>query len=507
MTSLYIVHVNFNFEFKIKTEPDWCNLDFLCPIGNALRAVGKFKGRKKNLMDLTMTNHDEEELRSGFYAQDVEHHFAQDEQEDDFFTNIIKQQKRRFSLKKFSFRKKRTSSQQQRRQDEGFNEHLMSSGNRNGGGGFDAQKGQGKMLEQGKSQENLIIESFINECMRESMRSHNNKKKAASENGEVMSRHPSNNNKDDEYNSHDESEDDESSFVVAKETTNVARSVTLLQNGYNSENRSATTKGRDCDQQKPLREPARRGNSDAQVHEASRKKTRRPKSNLSDISDITERQKRASQRLSNYYEKSANTSTENVAALRRSANRARKQSSSKQDGDYDDHSEHGSTLSAFALVPGTDLQRKLSQHGINDKASMDIIKQTTTTSSQQRISDRNKYPPPPSTSATRHNSKNVKRRSFHSVDNIYASSSMNNSNNNKNNRYSAHMITNNLQNSFSADDIDETGHLFKPLKDSESNKPATGGDKPFTFMITSTPREVEDVPEEQEDEEGMATYV
>ena len=69
------------------------------------------------------------------------------------------------------------------------------------------------------------------------------------------------------------------------------------------------------------------------------------------------------------------------------------------------------------------------------------------------------------------------------------------------------MITNNLQNSFSADDIDETGHLFKPLKDSDSNKPSTGGDKPFTFMITSTPREVEDVPEEQEDEEGMATYV
>lgn len=449
-----------------------------------------------------MTNHDEEELRSGFYAQDVEHHLTQEEDEEDFFTNIIKTQKRRWSLKKFSFRKKRTSSSHHR-QDEGFNEHLMSSESRNGG--FDAQKGPGKMLEQGKSQENLIIESFINECMRESMRNHNNKntpkKKAASENGEVMARHP--NNKDNEYNTYDESEDDESSFVVAKETKNVARSVTLLQqNGYNSENRLATTKSRDGDRQ-PLREPARRGNSDAQVHEASRKKTRRPKSNLSDISDITERQKRASQRLSSYYEKSANTSTENVA-LRRNANRAKKQySSSKLDVDYDDHSEHGSTLSAFALVPGTDLQRKLSQHGINDKASMDIIKQTTT-SSQQRI---NKHPPPPSTSAARHNSKHAKRRSFHSVDNIYASSSMSNHNKNMNNRHSAHMITNNLQNSFSADDIDETGHLFKPLKDSDSNKPAACGDKPFTFMITSTPREVEDVPEEQEDEEGMATYV
>ena len=442
-----------------------------------------------------------------------------------------------------------------------------------GGSSVDAQKGPGKMVEQMKSQENIIIESFINECMRESMRNHNNNKNnkngevdgienGKKSNGDVKNKREGSgsDNRNSNYNhDNDRGEEEQSSFVVAKETKHVGRSGYTLQNGYNStdKNKTAPAKtttnksknnSKKCEdisspEKSNYREQPvpRRGHSDAQLHQASNRNNnnatksnkaappRRPRSNISDISDITERQKRASQRISSYYEKSStNTSMENVAGARRNGVRTggkKKQNTSfsSSKNELQNDSEHGSTLSAFALVPGTDLQRKLSQHGINDKASIDIIKQTTTMKGGAGGSQgRNKYHPPSSQAAGR-----IKRRSFHSVDNIYASSSMSQQQNNaRKNRLSANnmgppsMMTSNLHSSFSADDIvDETGkHMFKPLKgeniiDSDGatgNNSAGGGGKDpaiLNFMITSTPREVDDVPEEHEGDDEYATYV
>ncbi|XP_066913767.1 transcription initiation factor TFIID subunit 1-like isoform X2 [Clytia hemisphaerica] len=468
-----------NFEKK----PKWTAKQRWKMSGNAVRAVGKFKGKKKKLMNVTLTNYEDEELKSGFYTKDVVE--QENEEEDDFFTNIIKA-KRRFSLKRFSL-KKRNPRQRSYSDYGGQRDRLIEQTN----GIIEAHNGAGKAIEVPevpKSQENLIIESFINECMRESMRNHKNNNK----NNREKERHRSDRSSAEENRDQDDERDNKSgtySPATQKERKHVTRSITMPNNGSRYTKDSAAD-----DRRETIPREARRSEGEDRVEE-SRKKTRRPRSDVVGITDIAERQKRASERMSNYYEKTTNLSQEEHPFSRRNGIKKH----SRQENGYD--SEHGSTLSAFALVPGTDLQRKLSQHGINDKASIDVITRQTRTNGSQKSKPDRKYPPP--SSSARNPKPTHHRRSFQSVDNIYASSSTSSIHQNK--RFSSSHMTNNLQNSFSADDIDDTSsHVFKPLK-SEIKDGGT-----LNFMVTSTPREiVEDVPEEREaeEEEGYATYV
>lgn len=440
-------------------------------------------------MNLTFTNDEDEEAKSGFYTRDVQ----ADEREEttqQYYENG-KRRRRWFSFKKRTQGSHRDYYEYRQHQQD---QHLLLNSQ---SAIIQTGKGQGKMLDEqdyGKSEENLFIESFVKECMRESMRDHKNKSKERLDSTQQYDSTEDNNYKTTER----ESEASPTSFINSRERKPIARSVTL-QNSHMSGNRAQRNENKE-DRRETI---PRRGNSDAQV-DAERKKNRRPHSHFSDgrdIADITERQKRASERISSYYEKP--TANGNVSSDDFKNNNNKKQNGnpkkhSKRDKDYENDSEHGSTLSAFALVPGTDLQRKLSQRGISDKASIDIIKQTTTTTStttnSKQRADR-KYPPPSSSRSSKYGNN---RRSFHSVDNIYASS-CSSAAHSANKRHSSHM-TPNLHNSFSADNIDDQGNFFKPLKNPTGNAP------PATFMVTSTPREVEAVPEEQE-EESYATYV
>ena len=150
--------------------------------------------------------------------------------------------------------------------------------------------------------------------------------------------------------------------------------------------------------------------------------------------------------------------------------------------DVDQTSEHGS---AFALVPGTDLQRKLSQRGINDKASLNSIVNSTSKYNRREVR---------SVIELKHE-KN-RQQNFHSVDNIFASSVAKKRDRN----YTTHM-TSQLQSSYSADDIDEC--MFKPL-----NSPQQIHNAPphAIFAVTSTPRD-NFYHDDLQDEDGYATYV
>jgi hypothetical protein len=438
-------------------------------------------------MNLTLTNYEnEEEARSGFYTRDIQND-EQDETTPRYYENG-KRRRRWFSFKKRNQGMQRGYSDYRHHQQD---QHLLGNSQPT----IEMGKGQGKMFDgkdQAKSEENLFIESFVKECMRESMRNHNNKSKER-----LDSTQQYDSTEENTYKNTERESNASASFINSRERKPIARSVTL-QNSHVSGNRAQRNENTE-DRRETIPREARRVNSDAQV-DAERRKNRRPHSHYvdsRDIADITERQKRASERISTYYERPT-TANGNVSSDEYKNNNKRNgnlRKHSRHDKDCDNDSEHGSTLSAFALVPGTDLQRKLSQRGISDKASIDIIKQTKTTSKQR--ADR-KYPPP--SSSARNSKYGSNRRSFHSVDNIYASSSSSAVHSaNKHQRHSSHM-TPNLHSSFSADNIDNQNHLFKPLKNPTGNAP------PPMFMVTSTPREVEAVPEEQE-EESYATYV
>lgn len=406
------------------------------------------KRRKKKFLDVTLNESgygQSGETVSGLYTRDL----VAEEQEEPYSRN------RNWSITDaFSFKKNNSY--------EGDIDDF-----------FHASNGPGKYHtpEPHRTEENLIIENIINECMRESMRA----KKSPKESKMAAEQE----RKQQSVRSGELETSFEESRRGGKSSKRVSRSTTLPSN--DNRNKSSFD-SEDCRETVPRESRKTPKNATKRSQSSDKGRPRNLGNSRGDVNN------------GNVYSNESNVKRREsphklLGYLERADQQNPKSSKKSLRSDCDNNSEHGSSYSAFALVPGTELQRKLSQRGINDKVSLNIIKDSVNVENKQR--QRNVR----SAVDLRHEHN---RQSFHSVDNIFASSVASR----QEDRYSSSKITSQLQSSFSADDIiDEC--MFKPLKSPQQQHNAAA---PAIFAVTSTPRDTS-CENTRDQEEGFATYV